>query len=99
MTQFHVCAALPAFAAERLAAVTSLLLDAQRRAAIDRYFLPTRRSAANPPHAAAAVDRWDRQTDGRTDTRAFQFGQRQVSTRFDSRYRIDFFSIRFDSAI
>jgi len=25
------------------------------------------RSAANQPHAAAAVDRWDRQTDGRTD--------------------------------
>jgi len=23
------------------------------------------RSAANPTHAAAAVDRWDRQTDGR----------------------------------
>jgi len=99
MTQFHVCAALPAFAAERLAAVTSLLLDAQRRAAIDRYFLPTRRSAANSPHATAAVDRWDRQTDGRTDTRAFQFGQKKVSTRFDSRYRVDFFSIRFHSAI
>ena len=26
-----------------------------------------RRSATNPQHAAAAVDRWDRQTDGRTD--------------------------------
>jgi len=25
--------------------------------------------AANPPHAAAAVDRWDRQTDGRRDRR------------------------------
>jgi len=24
---------------------------------------PAGRSAANPPHAAAAVDRWDRQTD------------------------------------
>ena len=32
--------------------------------AIDRYLLP----AANPPHAAAAVDRrTDRRTDGRTD--------------------------------
>jgi len=36
-------------------------------AAIDRYLLQTH--AANPPTAAAAVDRWDRQTDGRTDTR------------------------------
>ena len=30
-------------------------------AAIDRYSLPARRSAANPPAAVAAVDRWDRQ--------------------------------------
>jgi len=28
------------------------------------------RSAANPMHAAAAVDIWDRQTDGRTDGRS-----------------------------
>jgi len=35
--------------------------------AIDRYLLSEGRSAANPPHAeAAAVDRWDRQTDRRT---------------------------------
>jgi len=39
------------------------------RAAVDRYLLPARRSAANPPHAAAAVDRRGRPTDGRTDTR------------------------------
>ena len=32
-------------------------------AAIDRYLLPAGPAAANPPHAAAAVDRWDRQTD------------------------------------
>ena len=32
--------------------------------AIDRYVLPTGRSAANPPHAA--VDPWDRETDGRS---------------------------------
>jgi len=31
--------------------------------------LPAGRSAANPPAAAAAVDRWDRQTDGRTRDR------------------------------
>jgi len=35
-------------------------------AAVNQYLLSTRRSAANPPHAAAAVDRWDRQTDRRT---------------------------------
>ena len=33
---------------------------------IDRYFLPVGRSAANPPAAVAAVDRWDRHTDGRS---------------------------------
>jgi len=33
-------------------------------------------------------------------TRAFQFGQKSFdSIRFDFRYRIDFFSNRFDSAI
>jgi len=38
-----------------------------RRAAIDRYRLPAGPTAANPPHVAAA-GRWDRQTDGQTDT-------------------------------
>ena len=33
-------------------------------AAIDRCRLPTGSPAANPPHAAAAVNRWDRDTDG-----------------------------------
>jgi len=37
------------------------------RAAIDRYLLPAGPTAANPPHAAAAVDNWG-QTDGQTDT-------------------------------
>jgi len=36
-------------------------------AAINRYSLPAQRSAANPPHAAAAGDRCDRRTDERTD--------------------------------
>ena len=31
--------------------------------AVDRYLLPVWRSPANPPHVAAAVDRWDRRTD------------------------------------
>ena len=56
------CTILPASAAECRTAVA-----AERRAppAIDRFLLPTGRSAANPQHAAAAVDRWHRQTDGR----------------------------------
>jgi len=38
---------------------------------VQLFGLPARRSAANPPHAAAVVDRWNRQTDGRTDARPF----------------------------
>jgi len=34
-------------------------------AAVDRYVLPAERSAANPPHAAVAVERQDRQVNGR----------------------------------
>jgi len=41
---------LPAFAVERWAA--ALLLPG----AVDRYLLRVRRSAANPPQAAAALD-------------------------------------------
>ena len=47
----------------------SQLLLSAGRAAIDRHLLPTGPTAANPPHAAAAVDRWVRQTDGRTPYR------------------------------
>ena len=43
---------LPAFAAERRAAASCCGADA----AGHRYLLPSRRSGANPPHAAAAVD-------------------------------------------
>jgi len=46
-----------------------LLLGAQRRPAINRYLLPAGRLAANPQHAAAAVDKWTKLTDRRTDTR------------------------------
>jgi len=38
-------------------------------AAIDRYLLPGPALTANPPAAAVAVDRRDRQTDGRTSDR------------------------------
>jgi len=51
---------LPAFAAERRAAAP-LLLGAWVRTAVGRYIQSAQRSAANPPHAAAAVERWDRQ--------------------------------------
>jgi len=63
---------LPAFAAERRAAAGLLLrasaccttIAARLQLHID--LLHAGRSAANPPHAAAAVDRWDRQIDRRT---------------------------------
>ena len=45
---------LPAFAAEPV----------RRLPDFDRYLLQRPRSAANPPHAAAAVDRRDRWADG-----------------------------------
>jgi len=55
---------LPAFAD-----AAPLLLTAERQrllhgapAAIDRYLLLLGCSAANPPHATAAVGRWDSQT-------------------------------------
>jgi len=53
---------LPAFAAER----RRLPYGARSAsAAVDRYLLPAGRSAANQPAATVAIDRWDRQTDGR----------------------------------
>ena len=57
---------LPAFTAER-----RRLQNGAHSAppAIDRYILPAGRSAANPTTAVAAVDRWDRHTDGWTDAR------------------------------
>ena len=61
-----VNATLLAFAAERLRAAVRRCCLAP--VAVDRYLLPAGRPAANPPHAAAAVDRWDRQTDRRTHT-------------------------------
>jgi len=36
---------------------------------VDRYLLPTGRSAANPPAVVAAVNQWDRPTNGQTDRR------------------------------
>ena len=57
---------LPAFAAE----CPRLLHGASNAsAAVDRYILPAWRLAANPPTVVAAVDRRDRQKDGRTDAR------------------------------
>jgi len=56
------------------AACGAMLLRARRhccwapalqQSPIDRYILLAGPTAANPPHAAAAVDSWDRQTDGR----------------------------------
>ena len=47
----------------------SQLLLSAGRAATDRYLLPAGPTAANPPHAATAVDRWVRQTDRQTPYR------------------------------
>jgi len=41
----------------------------RRPAAIDRCFLPTGTTAANPPQRHAAVNRWNRETNRRTDRR------------------------------
>jgi len=54
---------LLAFAVERRVVVRRAAV-ARMDAAIDRYLLPAGPTAANPPHAASAVDRWHRQTDG-----------------------------------
>jgi len=45
------------------------LYAAPAAAAINRYLLQAPRSAANPPHAAAVIDRRDRQTHRQTDGR------------------------------
>jgi len=55
---------LLAFAAVRRAAAAPLLLGARRCRSIS---LACGHPAANPPQAAAVVDRWDKQTDRRTD--------------------------------
>ena len=60
---------LLAFAAERRAATTPTAAGRPVAAADDRYFLPARRSAANPPHTMAVVEWWDRQIDGQADGR------------------------------
>jgi len=55
----------PRSSAERRATAPLLVYVALQPAAVDRYHLPARRSAANPPHAAAvAQDGSDRKTDG-----------------------------------
>jgi len=50
-----------AFAAERHAVAPCC--GAVAAGAVDRYVLHTGRSAANPPHAAEAVERWNRRKD------------------------------------
>jgi len=65
LSLFRRLSTCPVFAAEwrRLqhSAHTTAWLSVP--AAIDRYFLSAGRSAAKPPAAVAAVDRWDRKTD------------------------------------
>ena len=52
--------------AQRVKLTTAKLANHFNLTAVNRYLLLAGRSAPNPPHAAAAVDRWDRQTDGRS---------------------------------
>jgi len=59
-----ICCWASAPAAQRTCCTTHLLQA--RRAAVDRYFLPAGRSAANPLHAARSIDRTDRRTDRRS---------------------------------
>ena len=61
--------------------VTLLAFAAERPAAtaFDRCILPAGPTAANPPHAAAAVDRCDRRADGQTNTQTD--GRRTVTYR------------------
>ena len=80
-------------------------------AAIDRYLLPAGRLAANQPADVAAVNRWDRQTDGRTngwtDARPLHISlhvvdpvphaMRAVSTKsWEERLRNDLLCIEWD---
>jgi len=50
-------------------------------AAIDRYALPAGSSAANPPHAAVAAERQDRQVGGRTLDRYIDLARHTVRQR------------------
>jgi len=63
---------LPASAAERRAAA------GRPAGAVDRYLLSARRLAANPPHAAAAVE-W--RTDGRTPGRFVDLALRTMRVK------------------
>ena len=60
-TVHHVCCWAPCCGA--------VAVERWRLLSID--LLPAGRSAANPPAAVAAVDRWDRQTDGQTNAWLF----------------------------
>jgi len=46
----------------------------------DRYLLPVGHPAANPMHATATADRWDRQTDKRTPDRYTDHAQNTTQT-------------------
>jgi len=70
-----------AFAAERRAAAPLLLAPAGCHP-VDQCLLSTWRSPVNPPHAAAAVDRWDRQTDRRTGVQPFHRPSSMPSPNF-----------------
>jgi len=56
---------------------------------IDRYLLPAPDLSSKPPIAAAAVDRWDRQTDGRTLDRFMTLTAYYADRVINSEYTVE----------
>ena len=67
---------LLAVAAERAAVRRGVDVERPPPAAVDRYLLPARRSAANPPQRRAEGESWDRQTDGRVNSNVNNVGNK-----------------------
>ena len=68
--------------------MTPLLPGAGARR-VDRCVQHAGRSAANPPHAAAAVERWVRQTDGGTPDR---YINAYCAANVNNSHRLPYFS-------
>ena len=67
-----------------------------RQQQLSVYIVPRPTSAANPPAAAAAVDRRDRQTDGRTDGHATVLGRLRILCRPRYNQLISVFSLKVE---
>ena len=69
LTKKQVCVQPTVNSAVDICCCAPLLLDVRRPPPSTDMSLPAGRPAANPLHAAVAVERWDRQTDGPTPDR------------------------------